>query len=42
MRFSPNDVLALVAILAAAIVILTWVTSRVPSRIGQPVASVSR
>jgi hypothetical protein len=30
MRFSPDDVLALVAILAAAVVILAWVTSRHP------------
>jgi hypothetical protein len=30
MRFSPDDVLVLVAILAAAVVILVWVTSWVP------------
>jgi type II secretory pathway pseudopilin PulG len=41
MRFNANDVLALVAIVSVAIVILAWVTSRLPGAARQTKAQLA-
>jgi Sec-independent protein translocase protein TatA len=41
MRFTANDVLALVAIVAAAVVVVVWVTSRLPGAARQTKAQLA-
>ena len=41
MRFSATDVLALVAIVAAAVVVVVWVTSRLPGAARQTKAQLA-